>query len=63
MVCHFVTASMNAGSQASTAPIYGTMFKTPETIPVRIGYSSPSTQKNRLLKVITIMVTTVIHRT
>ena len=37
IVCHLVSASMNAGSQARTAPIYGTMFKTPETIPSRIG--------------------------
>jgi hypothetical protein len=54
-----VSAIRNAGSHASTAPIYGTMFSSPETIPVRMGNSIPSAQKNRLLAAITSRVTTV----
>src|SRR3984885_5821145 len=30
-------AMMNAGAQAMTAPMYGTMLRRPEAIPVRIG--------------------------
>ena len=59
-VFHFASAMRKAGSQAITAPMYGTMFRIPEAIPVRTGYSIPMTQKNRLLDAITTSVTMLI---
>ena len=59
-VFHFASAMTKAGSQAITAPMYGTMFRSPDAIPVRTGYSIPMIQKNRLLAAITTSVTMVI---
>ena len=54
------SAITKAGSQAITAPMYGTMFRIPDTMPVRMGYSIPMTQKNRLLAPMTMSVSMVI---